>query len=51
MEDGSGGGKGGKLSQCIGEIPDWRNLFSRRDFLREPPYGQKGGRRGRVGSG
>ena len=50
-KDGSGGGKVGKLSDCIGEIPDWRKLFSRMNFLRDAPYGQKGGRRGRVGSG
>ena len=50
-EDCSGGGKGGKLSHCIGEIPGWSNLFSRIDFLREPPYGQKWGRSGWVGSG
>ena len=49
-EDDSGGGQGDKLSHCIGEIPDWRNLFSRINFLREAPYGQKRGRRGRVGS-
>ena len=50
-EDGSGRGKGDKLSYCIGDIPDRRKLFCWMNFLREAPYGQKGGRRWRVGSG